>query len=210
MPRSKHRRKPGRIRTMKLAITAAMTLLLALSTAPHAQPEPTPASDGLHTRSPHSVLDPIVQRCRALALTRRHDDGLFLTEVERAGNMVDLPTVFDAAAVCRQALSAHPTDRALIIAESNASFFLSLTTLGVGFPDSDEEAVLQALKNVENKGNRSRIETQILGFYLGSAYEYGVGIRRDRTEAAKWYAMAAQAGDPISKRELARLQRAQP
>ena len=196
---------------MKLAITATMTLLLALSTAPNAQPEPIPVSDGLHTRSPQSVLnDPIVQRCRSLALTRRHDDGLFLTEVERAGNMVDLPTVFDGAAVCRQALSAHPTDRALIIAENNASFSLSLITLGVGFPDSDEEAVLQALKNVENHGNRSRIETQMLGFYLGSAYEYGVGIRRDRTEAAKWYAMAAQAGDPISKRELARLQKTQP
>ncbi len=196
---------------MKLAITAAMTLLLALSTAPRAQPEPTPASDGLHTRSPQSVLDdPIVQRCRSLAVTRRRNDRLFQTEVEIAGYMFDLPTVFDAAAVCRQALTAHPTDRTLIIAENNASFFLSLITLGVGFPDSDEEAVLQALRNVENKGNRSRLEMQALGFYLGSAYEYGVGIRHDRTEAAKWYAMAAQAGDPISKRELARLQGAQP
>ena len=172
---------------MKLAITAAMTLLLALSTAPRAQTEPTPISHGLHTRSPQSVLDdPIVQRCRSLALTRRRDDRLFLTEVERAGDMFDLPTVFDAAAVCRQALSAHPSDRALIIAENNASFFLSLITLGVGFPDSDEEAVLQALRNVQEQRNRSTVETQMLGFYLGSAYEYGVGIRRDRTEAAKW------------------------
>ena len=203
--------KDGEKRTMKLAITVAMALLLALSTVPRAQPEPTPASDGLHTRSPQSVLDdPNAQRCRSLALTRRRDGGLFQTEVERAGNMFDLPIVFDVAAVCRQALSAHPTDRALIIAESNASSFLSLITLGVGFPDSDEEAVLQALRNVENKGTRTRLEAQMLGFYLGSAYEYGVGIRRDRTEAAKWYAMAAQAGDPISKRELARLQKTQP
>jgi TPR repeat protein len=124
--------------------------------------------------------------------------------------MFDLPIVFDTAATCRQALSAHPSDRALIIAENNASLSLSLITRGVGFPDSDEEAVLQALRDAENKCNLSRLEVEALGFYLGSAYEYGVGARHDRTEAAKWYAMAAQAGDPISKRELARLQSARP
>jgi TPR repeat protein len=46
----------------------------------------------------------------------------------------------------------------------------------------------------------------LLGFYLGSAYEYGVGTRPDRAAAMKWYAFAAEAGDPISKRELMRLQ----
>jgi TPR repeat protein len=52
--------------------------------------------------------------------------------------------------------------------------------------------------------------TQMMGFFLGSAYEYGVGTRPDRAAAMKWYAVAAEAGDPISKRELARLQGAKP
>jgi hypothetical protein len=201
----------GRKRVMKLAFATAVTLQLVVSTALHAQTAPAQATEGLHTRSLQSVLDdPIAQRCHSLAVTRRRYDTVFQTELERAANLFYIATVFDATAICRQALLAHPGDRTLIIAENNASLALSFVALGVGFPDLDEEGVSQARTNIESKGNPSRIEVQVLAFYLGSAYEYGVGARRDRTEAAKWYAIAAQAGDPISKRELARLQDARP
>ena len=46
---------------------------------------------------------------------------------------------------------------------------------------------------------------RIAYFFLGSACEYGIGTPLDLQEAAKWYGMAAAAGDKISERELSRL-----
>jgi TPR repeat protein len=85
---------------------------------------------------------------------------------------------------------------------------LSVLALGLKFPDSEEEALALALKAAANETDG--IIKQMLGFYLGSAYEYGVGTKPDGAAAMKWYAVAAAGGDAISRRELTRLQAAKP
>ena len=171
----------------------------------------------LHVSSPSVLSDPVVQRCRLLA-GRRVDPKLdsMSTMVERAAAMFELEPVFDAVAACRAALVRYPNEPKVIIAESNASDYLSTMVLGLKFPDADEQAFAlvleagnQALSNA-NRPSNDAIFRRMNGFYLGSAYEYGVGTKPDRAAAMKWYAFAAEAGDAISKRELARLQGAKP
>jgi hypothetical protein len=178
----------------------------------------TPASaeeQPLHVSSPPAVLnDPVVQRCRLLA-ARRVDPKLdsLTTEVEQAAMMFQLEPVFDAVATCRAALARYPNEPKVIIAHYNASDALSTLVLGLKFPDSDEQAFAlvlyvgnQAL-SPDNRPSGGDMFMQMTGFYLGSAYEYGVGTRPDRAAAMKWYAFA---GDAVSKREFARLQGSKP
>jgi TPR repeat protein len=47
---------------------------------------------------------------------------------------------------------------------------------------------------------------KMAGFFLGSAYEYGVGTRPDPVEALKRYRKAADAGDDVARQQAARLQ----
>ncbi len=181
---------------------------LMWSAAVHAQPQNTPEKQRLHTGSPPAVLnDPIVKRCRLLA-ARRVDPTLdsITAAVDRAMVLFELETVFDAVAACRAALAAYPNEPKVIIAHYNASEDLSVLALGLKFPDSDEDALASALQAAEKSENASGMGARIMGFFLGSAYEYGVGTNPDRSAALKWYALAATAGSPISKRELARLQ----
>jgi TPR repeat protein len=194
------------------AALACELAVLTANTPASAQERP------LHPNSPASVLnDPAVQRCRLLA-GRRADPKLdsMSTGVERAAAMFELEPVFDAVAACRAALARYPNEPKVIIAESNASDYLSTMMLGLKFPDSDEQAfalVLQvgnAALSSANRPSNDAMFRQMEGFYLGSAYEYGVGTKPDRAAAMKWYAFAADAGDAISKRELARLQGAKP
>ena len=39
-------------------------------------------------------------------------------------------------------------------------------------------------------------------FKLGSCYEYGKGVKRDRFEAVEWYRKAADQGDAEAKKRL--------
>jgi hypothetical protein len=200
-------RKP----THRLAGLALGAAALAHGPWAGAQVPPGAMQDGLHVGSPASVLnDPVVKRCRLLA-ARRTDPNLdsLTTAVEKAAMEFRLEPVLDAVATCRAALAAHPNEPKVIIAHYNASEALSVLALGLKFPDSEEEALALALKAAANETGGG-IVTKMLGFYLGSAYDYGVGTRPDRVAAMKWYAVAAEAGDTISRRELARLQAAKP
>lgn len=171
--------------------------------------ETSRSGPGLATRSPRSVLaDPRVQRCRALAARRAGDDPDLTsidTVVERAAALLELAPVLDAVATCRAALRAFPNEPAVIIPHFTASESLSLLVLGIRFPESDEEKLALALKAGETVDKPSGIFAQMLGFFLGSAYEYGIGAEPDRAAAIRWYAVAAGAGDLVSQRELARL-----
>jgi TPR repeat protein len=121
---------------------------------------------------------------------------------------MEIEPVFDGVAACRAALARYPNAPELIIAHYNASEALFWVAFGRKFPDSDEEAFALALQ-LANADKRP-LMTRIMAFYLGSAYEYGVGTKVDRAAAMKWYAVAVGEGDAISKRELARLQAATP
>jgi TPR repeat protein len=128
--------------------------------------------------------------------------------------MFELEPVFDAVATCRAALARYPNERKVIIAEYHASDLLSVLVLGLKFPDSDEQAFALVLevgnKALSDRSSANGLLSRMAGFYLGSAYEYGVGTKPDRTAAMKWYAFGADVGDAISMRELARLQSAKP
>jgi hypothetical protein len=173
-----------------------------------------PAPAALHVDTPQSVLDdPVVKRCRLLA-ARRTDPNIDprLTAVEKAAEEFKLEPVFDAVAICRAALAAHPDEPKVIIAHYNASEALSMLALVFTYPDSEAEALGFARQEAAKpqSGRDAALVKQLLAFYLASASEYGVGTKPDRPAAMKWYAVAAEAGDPISKRELARLQAARP
>jgi TPR repeat protein len=165
------------------------------------------AGTRLHTQSPPEVLsDPVVKHCRLLA-ARRTDPKLdsLTTAVEKAAMLLKMHVIFDAVTTCRAALARYPNEPAVIIAQYNAAEALSVVALGMKFPGSEAEA-LAMVQQAAAKGDAIGLVKQLYSFYLGSAYEYGVGADPDRMAAMKWYAIAAEAGDPISKRELARLQ----
>ena len=209
--------KPDRAAAMKWYAVAAEAgdaiskrELARLQAAKPSGPPPV----GLHVDSPSSVLDdPVVKHCRLLA-ARRTDPNIEpeSTAVEKALYEFKLEPVFDAVATCRAALAAYPNEPKVIIAHYNASEALSMLALGLKFPDSETEALALALQEMANVpgGPDAGMLKQALAFYAASAYEYGVGTRPDRAAAMKWYAVAAEAGDAISKRELARLQAARP
>jgi TPR repeat protein len=186
---------------------ALLALALAWTAPLHAQPQ----QQGLHVGSPQAVLnDPIVKRCRMLA-ARRVDPTLdsLTTAVDQAAVQFNIAPVFEAVAACRAALAAYPNEPKVIVAQYNASEALSVLALGLKFPESDEQALATALQAAEKEWNASGLNAQLLDFFLGSAYEYGAGTAPDRAAAIKWYTRGANAGDPISKRELARLQSSQ-
>jgi hypothetical protein len=180
--------------------------VLTCGVAVHAQSQTDGKKQGLHIDSPPSVLnDPIVKRCRLLA-ARRMDPTLdsFTTAIDRAVANLEIAPIFDAVSTCRAALMAYPNEPKIIIAHDNASEHLSARMFGLNFPDADEQALALALQIAGKKESATGTGAQLVGFFLGSAYEYGVGTEPNRAAAIKWYTLAAEAGDPISKRELAR------
>ena len=42
---------------------------------------------------------------------------------------------------------------------------------------------------------------------IGALYEKGRGVAKDKTEAARWYAIAAQSGNAAAQKALLRVQR---
>ncbi|MFO1184463.1 MAG: hypothetical protein U1E56_06730 [Bauldia sp.] len=165
-----------------------------------------PQASRLPVSSAAALADPTVMRCRSLA-ARRMDpakDALF-TVVENAVALLNLEVVHDAVAVCRAALAAFPAEPRVIVAHANAAEALSLIVFGMRFPDGEEQQLALALGAAGKPDGLTGFLGRSLGFFLGSAYEYGVGTAPDAAAALKWYAAAAAAGDPIAKRELARL-----
>ena len=175
-----------------------------------AQPATVGPAHGLRTRSPAAVLaDPRVHRCRELAARRAANGPSFTsldTVVEKAAILFELEPVFDGVASCRAALAAFPTEPSVVIPHFTAAESLSVLAFGMAFPDEDEALLRIALKTAaDKKENMSGLSGQLFGFFLGSAYEYGIGTPPDRAAALKWYGVAAEAGDPVSRRELTRL-----
>jgi len=153
-----------------------------------------------------AVNDPKATACVSLALGT-HDPPYDFSQnlLEGAAARFDMPAVEDALATCRIALRAFPDEPKVIVAHFNAALTLSMLLFGFkDVPPTDEDAVRKA-RAIAEGADASRFEKQMTGFFLGSAYEYGVGTPPDPHEAAKWYGVAADAGDKISEGELARL-----
>jgi len=186
-------------------LSLALAFWFAPATSVLAQNAPAPPKP-LHVRSSPEVRnDPAVTNCRQLA-ARRVDStqDSVSTVVEKAMFELRTEVVLDAVARCRVALALYPNEPDVIVAHYNASEALLTILLGMKFPDSEETAFTIALETARQQ--TAGFGLTLVAFYVASAYEYGIGTKPDLAEAIKWYGVAANAGDPISKRELTRLQ----
>jgi TPR repeat protein len=151
-----------------------------------------------------AVNDPRAAACVSLALGKPEPaHGFNPNGLAGVAETFDLTPVFDAVATCRIALRAFPAEPKVIVAHYNAAFTLSVILFGFkDFPQTDEDAVqkARAIAAADNS-----FSARMADFFLGSACEYGVGTPVDLQEAAKWYSLAADAGDTIAKRELSRI-----
>jgi len=71
-----------------------------------------------------------------------------------------------------------------------------MAAIGAGLDDVDERLYRAQLSLAEKGSSRAQ-------YYLGEMHEQGLGTRQDADEAFKWYAKAADQGDPLAKRKLA-------
>lgn len=68
-----------------------------------------------------------------------------------------------------------------------------------GLDDADVRLFKAQLAMAEKGDTRAQ-------YYLGEMHEQGLGTKQDINEAFKWYAKAAEQGDPLGKRKLAHRQ----
>ncbi len=71
----------------------------------------------------------------------------------------------------------------------------ALPAQGAGLEDADARLFRAQLAIAEKGNGRAQ-------YYLGEMHEQGLGTRQDVVEAFKWYARAAEQGDPLAKRKL--------
>jgi TPR repeat protein len=65
-----------------------------------------------------------------------------------------------------------------------------------GLEDADERLFKVQMAMAEKGNTRAQ-------YYLGEMHEQGLGTKPDLEEAFKWYAKAAEKGDPLAQRKLA-------
>lgn len=75
-------------------------------------------------------------------------------------------------------------------------FMPQISAMGAGLDDVDERLYRAQLSLAEKGSSRAQ-------YYLGEMHEQGLGTRQNADEAFKWYAKAAEQGDPLAKRKLA-------
>lgn len=179
------------------ALCGVLTLTLAA-------PAATAQSSWFGAPQTAAVTDPRAAACLSLALTKPGAaEGLNTNGLADVGERFELTAVFDALATCRIALRAFPAEPKVIVAHYNAAFTLAVLLFGFNeFPQTDEDAVLKAREMAAGDDSFAK---RMADFFLGSACEYGVGTPVDLQEAAKWYGLAANAGDTVAKRELSRI-----
>ncbi|MCR4302286.1 MAG: SEL1-like repeat protein, partial [Sulfuricaulis sp.] len=88
------------------------------------------------------------------------------------------------------------SSRSLIFFLSFFLLFLFTPANAAGIDDADERLFRVQLA-IAMKGN-PRAE-----YYLGEMHEQGLGTKQNADEAFKWYAKAAEKGDPLAQRKLA-------
>lgn len=76
--------------------------------------------------------------------------------------------------------------------------FLSVASASAGAADlKNVNAQLYQVQLTEAKKGDARAQ-----YFLGEMYERGLGTTQNIDEAFKWYAKAAQQGDPLAKRKM--------
>lgn len=75
-------------------------------------------------------------------------------------------------------------------------FLPFLPAYSAGLDDADERLFKVQLAMAEKGDSRAQ-------YFLGEMHEQGLGTKQNAEEAFKWYAKAAEQGDPWAKRKLA-------
>src|SRR3989344_3743256 len=65
-----------------------------------------------------------------------------------------------------------------------------------GLDDADERLFKVQMTMAEKGNTRAQ-------YYLGEMHEQGLGTKQNVDEAFKWYAKAAEQGDPLAQRKIA-------
>ncbi|GAB4507133.1 MAG: hypothetical protein Tsb0026_01420 [Sulfuricaulis sp.] len=78
-------------------------------------------------------------------------------------------------------------------------FMSGMPANSAGLDDADERLFKVQLVMAEKGDTRAQ-------YYLGEMHEQGLGTRQNVDEAFKWYAKAAEQGDPMARRKLAHRQ----
>lgn len=71
-----------------------------------------------------------------------------------------------------------------------------MSAYSAGVEDADERLFKVQMAMAEKGDMRAQ-------YYLGEMHEQGLGTTQDVDEAFKWYAKAAEKGDPLAKRKMA-------
>ena len=98
----------------------------------------------------------------------------------------------------------------MIIAEHLAGETLTTLVIGLKAPTGAEAIFTNAVQHCAKVQRTDLFEQRYCAFFMGSAYEYGVGVKGDSNIALKWYLLAGQAGSKIALREAARLEQSLP
>ncbi len=126
-----------------------------------------------------------------------------VSDVEIATFSFRTEVVHDAAAMCNRARKLRPDDAKVVAAQELCMQMVRMLVFGLNGPKDDERRFSQAfvIASTERK-----IPGAWAKFYLGMAFEYGLGAKADRLAAIHWYGAAERDGDMIAARERARLE----
>ncbi|MFG1413964.1 SEL1-like repeat protein [Xanthobacter sp. VTT E-85241] len=147
--------------------------------------------------------DPAALKCIHMAVdgSQGLSNALF-----NALNAFKFELITEIVANCRAVAAEFPNDKRLIVAGFQSTFYI--TSMAIGVPEIKDGQIIpeKSISQLESQTS-SATDLKNVGFYIASAYEYGIGAPQSKQEAEKWYAKAAAAGDKVSERELARLQK---
>jgi hypothetical protein len=116
-----------------------------------------------------------------------------------------LESALETLIFCRRSLQRFPAEPSVLTYHAIASAYVSVALLGFSAP-VEEAARVELLVNSIGGDMRKRpdIRTAAGTIYLGTAYAFGIGVKRDLEKAEFYYRLG---GDRISVRELAEIVR---
>ena len=160
-------------------------------------------------QSPLNTNDQRKERCLELtALGTGAGDKPTGSKVEEAFHRFNLNILMDSVAVCRGAAWLFPNEKRLATGADHATKYFNLLLAGEKSANKSPRelfAMIAADGPQIKKPNAGKLKASLVGFFLGSWYEYGIGTDADSTKAIAWYGIAAKVGNKIAAREFARL-----
>jgi hypothetical protein len=157
-----------------------------------------------------AIHDPRAVACIELGVRGEGPDSgsqknMYGSAVEMAAATLNIAALEDAFAKCRLAFRAFPSEPKVVVAHYATESSVAIILFGLKNPPTTDEAALDdAIKSLA-AASADTFGRRLANFFIGSDYEFGVGTTPDLAKASAAYRSAAEAGDTIAPRELARL-----